>query len=192
MYARANKVGAVPMFNPVILSPLNIEDELKKWGGEYMSGENIKKDQKKGFVLIKEAAENGHGLAMRDLGRCYQFANGTPGNMKKAVEWYEKALEVIEDPELAQKTAMFKMMADADPDFGEDYPESEDDAKNIDLYTKNVEDTRQLYMSSGTTYLEVISAQANLLNAQISKVTDDFYKMQAVVSLYSALGGGTK
>ena len=47
-------------------------------------------------------------------------------------------------------------------------------------------------MSSGTTYLEVISAQANLLNAQISKVTDDFYKMQAVVSLYSALGGGTK
>ena len=59
-------------------------------------------------------------------------------------------------------------------------------------YTKNVEDTRQLYMSSGTTYLEVISAQANLLNAQISKVTDDFYKMQAVVSLYSALGGGTK
>ena len=60
------------------------------------------------------------------------------------------------------------------------------------FYTKNVEDTRQLYMSSGTTYLEVISAQANLLNAQISKVTDDFYKMQAVVSLYSALGGGTK
>ena len=67
---------------------------------------------------------------------------------------------------------------------------SSKDAKKF--YTKNVEDTRQLYMSSGTTYLEVISAQANLLNAQISKVTDDFYKMQAVVSLYSALGGGTK
>lgn len=99
---------------------------------EYMSGENIKKDQKKGFALIKEAAENGYGLAMRDLGRCYQFANGTPGNMKKAVEWYEKALEVIDDPELAQKTAMFKMMADADPDFGEDYPESDDDAE-LDL-----------------------------------------------------------
>lgn len=99
---------------------------------EYMTGENINKDQKKAFALIKEAAENGYGLAMRDLGRCYQFANGTPGNMKKAVEWYEKALEVIDDPELAQKTAMFKMMADADPDFGEDYPESEDDAE-LDL-----------------------------------------------------------
>ena len=62
--------------------------------------------------------------------------------------------------------------------------------KQTELYRQNVEDTRQLYKSSGTSYLEVISAQANLLNAEITKVTDDFYKMQAVVSLYSALGGG--
>ena len=62
--------------------------------------------------------------------------------------------------------------------------------KQTDLYRQTVEDTRQLYKSSGSTYLEVISAQANLLNAEITKVTDEFYKMQAVVSLYSALGGG--
>ena len=62
--------------------------------------------------------------------------------------------------------------------------------KQTDLYRQTVEDTRQRYKSSGSTYLEVISAQANLLNAEITKVTDDFYKMQAVVSLYSALGGG--
>ena len=62
--------------------------------------------------------------------------------------------------------------------------------KQTELYRQNVEDTRQLYKSSGSTYLEVISAQANLLNAEITKVTDDFYKMQAVVSLYTALGGG--
>ena len=66
------------------------------------------------------------------------------------------------------------------------------DARQTELYRQNVEDTRQLYVSSGTTYLEVISAQANLLNAEISKVTDDFNKMQAVVSLYSALGGGVR
>ena len=46
--------------------------------------------------------------------------------------------------------------------------------------------------SSNTTYLEVIQAQSSLLNAQISKVTDDFHKMQAVVNLYQALGGGAK
>lgn len=66
------------------------------------------------------------------------------------------------------------------------------DARQTELYRQNVEDTRQLYKSSGSSYLEVISAQANLLNAEISKVSDDFYKMQAVVSLYTALGGGVK
>ena len=101
-------------------------------GCEYMSGENIKKDTHKGFELIKEAAEEGCGLAMRDLGRCYQFATGTTGNMKKAVEWYEKALEVIDDPELAQKTALFKTLADSDPKFSEDYPEDEEDNKEDD------------------------------------------------------------
>ena len=57
---------------------------------------------------------------------------------------------------------------------------------------KNVEDTRALVSSSTSTYLEVIQAQNSLLNAEISKVTDDFNKMQAVVSLYQALGGGSK
>ena len=46
--------------------------------------------------------------------------------------------------------------------------------------------------SSNTTYLEVISAQSSLLNAEISEVTDQLSKMQAVVSLYQALGGGAK
>jgi outer membrane protein TolC len=46
--------------------------------------------------------------------------------------------------------------------------------------------------SSNTTYLEVISAQSNLLNAEIGEVTDQLNKMQAVVSLYQALGGGAK
>lgn len=96
-------------------------------GCEYMSGMNLKKDYHKGFELIKAAAEQGYGLAMRDLGRCYQFANGTTGNMKTAIEWYEKALEVIDDPELEQKVMMFKMMGDMDEGFGEDYPEEDED-----------------------------------------------------------------
>ena len=66
------------------------------------------------------------------------------------------------------------------------------EAKQIAVLEKNVEDTRMLYKSSTTSYLEVIQAQSSLLNAQISKVQDDFYKMQAVVNLYQALGGGAK
>ena len=67
------------------------------------------------------------------------------------------------------------------------------EAQQVEILTKNVEDTKALMASSSnTTYLEVIQAQSSLLNAQISKVTDDFHKMQAVVNLYQALGGGAK
>lgn len=64
------------------------------------------------------------------------------------------------------------------------------EAQQVAVLKQNVEDTRQLYKSSSSNYLEVITAQTSLLNAELSKVADDFYKMQAVVSLYSALGGG--
>ena len=66
------------------------------------------------------------------------------------------------------------------------------EAKRSEVLEKNVEHTRMLFKNSGSTYLEVISAQQALLNSQLSKVSDEFYKMQAVVSLYNALGGGGK
>ena len=67
------------------------------------------------------------------------------------------------------------------------------DAKRVAVLKQNVDDTRRLMESSAnTTYLEVISAQSSLLNAEISEVTDQFNKMQAVVNLYQALGGGAK
>ena len=67
------------------------------------------------------------------------------------------------------------------------------DGKRVAVLKKNVEDTRKLMeSSSNTTYLEVISAQSNLLNAEINEVTDQFNKMQSVINLYQALGGGAK
>lgn len=62
--------------------------------------------------------------------------------------------------------------------------------KQVESLTKNVEYTKLLFNEGSSTYLEVITAQQSLLNAQLSKVADDFYKMQAVVNLYYALGGG--
>ena len=67
------------------------------------------------------------------------------------------------------------------------------DAKRVTVLKQNVEDTKKLMeSSSNTTYLEVISAQSNLLNAEINEVSDQFSKMQSVVNLYQALGGGAK
>ena len=50
--------------------------------------------------------------------------------------------------------------------------------------------TQQLLQLGTSTYLEVLTAQQSLLNAQLTQVSDDFQKMQAVVNLYQALGGG--
>lgn len=66
------------------------------------------------------------------------------------------------------------------------------EAKQVEVLKQNVEDTKALMASAGSTYLEVITAQSSLLNVELSKVQDDFYKMQAVVNLYYALGGGAK
>ena len=66
------------------------------------------------------------------------------------------------------------------------------ESKQIEVLQKNVVDTKALMASSGSTYLEVIQAQSSLLSVQLSKVADDFSKMQAVVNLYQALGGGSQ
>ena len=69
---------------------------------------------------------------------------------------------------------------------------SELEARRVELLRKTVDDTQLLYKSKGSSYLEVLQAQSGLLNARIAKVQNDFTKMQAVVSLYQALGGGSK
>lgn len=118
-------------------------------GCKYLTGEGVVQDKHKGFEMIKNAAEHGNGYAMRELGRCYQFANGTIGNMSTAVEWYEKALEIIKDPELEQKVQTFKMMGEMDPSFAEDYPETQDDIdlmNSSDGYIENTESIGNSYV----------------------------------------------
>lgn len=87
----------------------------------YLRGDVVEQNMKLGFELIIRAALLGNGLAMRDAGRCYQFGNGCMGSMKKAVAWYKKALEVIDDDELAQKTSHFEMMLGWDDSSEEEY-----------------------------------------------------------------------
>ena len=60
----------------------------------------------------------------------------------------------------------------------------------VESAKKASEDTKELFNLGTSTYLEVLSAQQAYLSAQISQVSDCFDRMQAVVSLYQALGGG--
>lgn len=49
----------------------------------------------------------------------------------------------------------------------------------------------QLLMKHGNTnYLEVLTAQKNLLSAELAEVSDRFDEIQSVINLYQALGGG--
>jgi len=50
--------------------------------------------------------------------------------------------------------------------------------------------TQKLFNLGTSSYLEVLTARQSLLSAKLNKVSDEFYKMQAIVNLYYALGGG--
>lgn len=62
----------------------------------------------------------------------------------------------------------------------------------INSLEKSVEYTQELLTLGTSTYLEVLTAQQSLLNAQLSGISDQFQRVQAVVNLYHALGGGIK
>lgn len=57
---------------------------------------------------------------------------------------------------------------------------------------KSVEYTQDLmlYSTGSTSYLEVLTAQQNLLSAQINQINTKLTRARAVINLYQALGGG--
>lgn len=65
-----------------------------------------------------------------------------------------------------------------------------EDRGQVEQLDKAVTYTNALFQSGEATYLEVLTSQQNLLSAQLSEVADNFQRIQAVINLYSALGGG--
>lgn len=65
------------------------------------------------------------------------------------------------------------------------------DKKQIESLTITRDRTNELFKyDASTTYLEKLTAEMSLLNAQLTLVNDEYSKLQAVVDLYAALGGG--
>lgn len=72
-------------------------------------------------------------------------------------------------------------------------------AKNLDSHQKQCEELKRslqvseaLYKTGNTTYLELITARQSLLNAELNLVSDRFTRLQSVINLYNALGGGSR
>ncbi len=63
--------------------------------------------------------------------------------------------------------------------------------KQVEALEKSVEYTKELFrLGPSTSYIEILTAEQSLLSARLSQVSDHFDRMQAVVNLYQALGGG--
>ena len=65
-----------------------------------------------------------------------------------------------------------------------------EDRGRVEQLDRAVTYTKALFQSAEATYLEILTAQQNLLSAELSEVADNFQRIQAVINLYSALGGG--
>ena len=65
--------------------------------------------------------------------------------------------------------------------------------QQIDVLKQNVDHTQMLYAQSSSSYLEVITAQQKFcLMPKSHRCKNSFTKLQAIVNLYNALGGGSK
>lgn len=63
-------------------------------------------------------------------------------------------------------------------------------AVQVDDLIKAAHYTNELFKTADATYLEVLTAQSSLLQAQMSQIACDLTRAQAVINLYQSLGGG--
>lgn len=66
------------------------------------------------------------------------------------------------------------------------------DSRKVETLETAVRSTQLLMEHGNTNYLEVLTAQQTLLQAQLTEVSDKYEEIQGVISLYHALGGGIK
>lgn len=81
-------------------------------------------------------------------------------------------------------------VSDAMHDYSANKQKQELLAQQIDQLEKSVDYTNQLLTLGQSTYLEVLTAQQGLLQAQLSEINCWHSRVAALVNLYQSLGGG--
>lgn len=66
------------------------------------------------------------------------------------------------------------------------------DGEQVSLLQEAVRKTELLMRHSSMNYLEVLTAQQTLLDAEQAVAQDKFDEIQSIISLYHALGGGVQ
>lgn len=63
--------------------------------------------------------------------------------------------------------------------------------EQVSTLHNTVDQTKQLFqLGTGTSYLNILTAQQSLIQAQLNLISGKFDKVQAAINLYQALGGG--
>jgi NodT family efflux transporter outer membrane factor (OMF) lipoprotein len=114
--------------------------------------------------------------------------NKLKGNLKIAKAQQEEALLTF------QSTVLSAGQEVSDILFGYrcSLNKNENRDNQINSLTKSVDYTQELLKAGEANYTEVLSAQRDLLAAQLNKVNDKLEQLSYGVNLYRALGGGTR
>ncbi len=79
--------------NELNLNSLDDAEAKYELGIRYMVGIGVARDEEKGFVLLKQAAEAGHAKAQIELGAHYLMGIGVAKDIPEGIRWANKAAE---------------------------------------------------------------------------------------------------
>lgn len=112
--------------------------------------------------------------------------NQLRGQLKVAKAQQEEALLTFEQTVLKASQEVSDIMYT----YESSLRKNENRAKQVDALQTAVNDTKTLLQAGEANYTEVLTAEQNLLQAQLGQVNDKLEQLQATVTLYRALGGG--
>jgi NodT family efflux transporter outer membrane factor (OMF) lipoprotein len=110
------------------------------------------------------------------------------GNLKIAKAQQEEALITFRQTVLAAGQEVSDILYGYESSLSK----NETRTKQVKSLTSAVDYTKELLIAGEANYTEVLSAEQNLLQAQLQQVNDKLEQLQYSVSLYKALGGGVK
>ncbi len=117
------------------------------------------------------------------------FARGQlTSSLKVAKAQQEEALLTFEQSVLSAS----KEVSDILYTYRSSLRKNDTRSKQVESLKTAVEYTKELLIAGEANYTEVLTAEQNLLQAQLGQVNDMLEQLQATVNLYRALGGGTE
>lgn len=110
------------------------------------------------------------------------------GNLKIAKAQQQEALLVFEQTVLQAGQEVTDILFS----FSSSMKKNDTRERQIKACENSVYFTQELLKARDVNYTEVLTAEQNLLSAQLSRVDDRLEQLQCSVNLYRALGGGIK